>query len=83
MTDPKPHEMDDKLVEKITSRYRNLNAGQNTANLIKERYERKRAALARFSDKVKKGEPVNEADRQTLRDAGVSEEEIAQLTGAA
>lgn len=77
-----PKEMDDRTVEKITQRYRNLNAGESTANLIKQRYERKRAALAKFSDKVKKGEPVDEADRQALREAGVSDDEIKQIEKA-
>ncbi|CAG0994387.1 hypothetical protein PLCT2_02661 [Planctomycetaceae bacterium] len=74
-----PPEMTDQMVEKITQRYKNLNAGQNTANLIKQRYERKRAALATFSDKIKKGELIDEADRAALRDAGVSDEEIKQI----
>jgi alkylhydroperoxidase family enzyme len=77
-----PKEMDDQMVEKITQRYKNLSAGANTASLIKERYERKRAALSKFSDKVRKGEPVDEADRAALRDAGVSDEEIKQIEKA-
>jgi len=78
----KPQEMDDRMVEKITQRYKNLGGGSNTANLIKERYERKRAALSKFSEKVKKGEPVIEADLNALREAGVSEDEIRQLKPA-
>jgi alkylhydroperoxidase family enzyme len=74
-----PPEMTDQMVEKITQRYKNLNAGQSTANLIKQRYERKRAALATFSDKIKKGEKVNESDRAALREAGVSDDEIKQI----
>lgn len=74
-----PPEMTDQMVEKITQRYKNLSGGANTANLIKERYERKRAALATFSDKIKKGELIDEADRAALRDAGVSDEEIKQI----
>ena len=74
-----PPEMTDQMVEKITQRYKNLNAGQSTANLIKQRYERKRAALATFSDKIKKGQPVSDSDRAALRDAGVSDDEIKQI----
>ena len=74
-----PPEMTDQMVEKITQRYKNLNGGTNTANVIKQRYERKRAALAKFSDKVKKGEPVDEADRAAVREDGVCDEAIKQI----
>jgi alkylhydroperoxidase family enzyme len=66
-------------VERITRRYQGLNP-QETAIRLKENYSRKREAIQRFTDRLEKsGGFVDDAEVETLRNVGVSEEEIKAL----
>jgi hypothetical protein len=66
-------------VERITSRYQGLNP-KETATRLRERYDVKRDAIKRFTDRIEKSEGfIDEAELETLRAVGVSEEEIKAL----
>lgn len=69
---------DEQNVERITRRYQGLNP-RETAVRLRESYTRKRDAIQRFTDRVEKEGFVDEAEIETLRAVGVSEEEIQAL----
>ncbi|MBK8207777.1 MAG: hypothetical protein IPK87_13465 [Planctomycetes bacterium] len=74
--------MPDMDVDKVTRRYVGLNP-KETALRLRESYTRKRDAIQKFTDRVQKsGGFVDEAEIETLRAVGVSEDEIKALVEA-
>lgn len=69
---------EDQSVERITRRYQGLNP-KETAVRLRESYTRKREAIQRFTDRVEKDGFVDDAEIESLRAVGVSEEEIEAL----
>ncbi|MCC7508425.1 MAG: hypothetical protein IT464_03505 [Planctomycetes bacterium] len=47
--------------------------------LLREKYVRRRTAIQRFTERLQRGGPADHAEIQTLRDVGVSEDEIKVL----
>lgn len=74
--------MPDMDVDKVTRRYVGLNP-KETALRLRESYTRKREAIQKFTDRVQKsGGFVDDAEIETLRAVGVSEDEIKALVEA-
>ncbi len=74
--------MPDMDVDKVTRRYVGLNP-KETALRLRESYTRKRDAIQKFTDRVQKsGGFVDDAEIETLRAVGVSEDEIKALVEA-
>lgn len=69
---------DDRAVEKITKRYAGLKP-QETAIRLREKYTRRREAIAKFTEKLVRDGFADDAEIVALRAVGVSEEEIQQL----
>lgn len=61
--------------DKITRRIK----GNKTATMLREKYTRRREAIQRFTERVQKTGIADEAEVETLRAVGVSEEEIQAL----
>lgn len=69
-------------VDKVTRKYVGLNP-KETALRLRENYTRKREAIQKFTDRLEKsGGFVDDAEIETLRAVGVSEEEIKALVEA-
>ncbi|MBX3460239.1 MAG: hypothetical protein KF696_09825 [Planctomycetes bacterium] len=69
-------------VDKVTRKYVGLNP-KETALRLRETYTRKREAIQKFTERLEKsGGFVDDAETETLRAVGVSEEEIKALVEA-
>ena len=73
-----PEILDDRAVEKITQRYAGLKPAE-TAIRLREKYTRRREAIARFTEKLVRDGAVDENEVTNMRAVGVTEEEIQQL----
>lgn len=71
-------DMNDRQVERITARYKGLKPGE-TAVLLREKYTRRREAIANFTEKLVRDGAVDDAEVVSLRAVGVTEEEIQQM----
>jgi hypothetical protein len=72
-------EQDEQTVEKITTRYFNLGA-IDPATRVREKYARRKTAIVRFTERLERSEGwVDEAEIESLRAVGVSEDEIKGL----
>ncbi len=69
---------DDPNLDKSTRRLPTT-PGHQTAMLLREKYVRRRTAIQRFTERLQRGDPADHAEIQTLRDVGVSEDEIKVL----
>lgn len=58
---------------------RRLSRSSDSAVRLKEKYTRRRDAIQRFTDRIQKNGIADEAELETLRAVGVSEEEIHAL----
>lgn len=89
MQDGTTHGIEGPSVDKATRRYFNLRGSapsskHETAAILKSRYERRRAAIERFTDRLEKtGGYVDEAERLPLLELGVTEIEIDTLVAQA
>ncbi len=58
---------------------RRVQRSADSATLLREKYTRRRNAIQRFTDRLEKNGIADEAELDTLRAVGVSEEEIRAL----
>lgn len=71
---------DQQTVEKITRRYTDLRPPRDKVTQIRDIYARRRDAIQKFTDRIEKtGGFVDDAELETLREAGVGEDEIKAL----
>lgn len=76
------YDMTDQQVEKVTRRYQGLTSAQ-TVTRLREKYATRRDAVRKFTERLEKtGGFVDEAEIESLRAVGVSEEEIDALVEA-
>lgn len=74
-------EQDEQTIEKITRRY-NVRP-QDSVSRLRDTYRLRRVAIQRFTDRLEKtGGFIDEAEIQSLRAAGVGEDEIKSLVEA-
>ncbi|MCA8913537.1 MAG: hypothetical protein KDB82_17765 [Planctomycetes bacterium] len=74
-------EQDEQTVEKITRRY--YVKPQDKVTALRDTYRLRRAAIKRFTERLEKtGGFIDEAEIESLRAAGVNEDEIKALVDA-
>ncbi len=71
--DTQPEPQPEKVTRKLPS------AESETARLLRQKYTRRREAIQRFTERLKKGGFPDDAETNTLREVGVSEDEIREL----
>ena len=69
------HERPDKATQKIGP----SQSASDTAMILRQKYTRRREAIQRFTERLAKGGFPDEAELNTLRNVGVSEQEIKGL----
>lgn len=64
---------------KATQKVTPSSNGNDTAMILRQKYTRRREAIQRFTERLQKGGIPDEAELNTLRNVGVSEQEIKGL----
>jgi len=64
---------------KATQKVTPSSNGSDTAMILRQKYTRRREAIQRFTERLQKGGIPDEAELNTLRNVGVSEQEIKGL----
>ena len=65
--------------DKATQKIAPSKGANDTAMILRQKYTRRREAIQRFTERLQKGGIPDEAELNTLRNVGVSEQEIKGL----